>query len=719
MTKNTLSSENHALDEVRLTAYALGQLDGTEAAAVEALLAQSPKARAFVNETTALAGQVLEAYAHGDSPAASPALRAAIEAELLAVDESAAQSAAADATESIKVQYVDKGRQKSWLRRHVWELAGWAACLLVLVGLMLPAKIASRSSRNLAHYNGVATEIEYPEAAPTLPRPDYFYDRRLDAEAAAAEKIKPPHELVPRTVDAWAPPNKSDRTGGKDAFTAKRDSNPSGIVGMTAPPIFAKDLDIPTEQYDPIVDNPFRTAVEQPLSTFSIDVDTAAYANMRRLLSEGRLPPPDAVRVEEFVNYFSYDYPQPQGDVPFAVATEVAGCPWQPEHRLVRIGLKGREIDRQQRGASNFVFLVDVSGSMDEPDKLPLVKQAIRMLVEQLGENDRVAVVTYASGTAVPLPSARGNERQRILSTIDNLRADGSTNGSAGIELAYEQATKHFVPNGVNRVILCTDGDLNVGITDDEQLVKLIEQKAKSNVFLTVLGFGTGNLKDSKMEKLADKGNGVYAYIDCLREARRVLVEQMTANLVTIAKDVKIQIEFNPAEVAAYRLVGYENRVMANRDFDNDKKDAGDIGAGHTVTALYEIVPADGARTSGGNRPLKYQRPTDKGLTELAKTGELLTLRLRYKLPEQNESRLLESAVKDSGTAFDAASVDFRFAAAVAAFGQSLRHSQYQGKMTLGDIAACAASAVGKDPFAHRAEFLDLVRKAEKLSPKK
>jgi len=471
-----------------------------------------------------------------------------------------------------------------------------------------------------------------------------------------------------------------------------------------------------TEQYVRIVDNDFRPVDQQPLSTFSIDVDTAAYANMRRFINEGRLPPPDAVRIEEMVNYFTYDYPPPIDAAPFSINMEAAECPWRPEHRLLRIGLKGREIDRRELGPSNIVFLLDVSGSMNEPDKLPLVKQAMRMLVEQLTEDDRVALVTYASGVGVPLPSARGNEQQRILDTIDSLQAGGSTHGSAGIELAYSQAAEHFVSKGINRVILCTDGDLNVGITNDDDLIKLIEQKAKSGVFLTVLGFGTGNLKDSKMEKLADHGNGLYAYVDSLREARRVLVEQMTGNLATIAKDVKLQIEFNPAEVAAYRLIGYENRVLANRDFDDDRKDAGEIGAGHSVTALYELVPA-GRDLPSGDRPLKYQRVPERNLTDAARRGELLTLRLRYKEPDEDESKLLERTLSDLGRRFGQASEDFRFAAAVAAFGMVLRDSIHKGDATLPAVEEYAAGALDRDPNGHRAEFLDLVRRARAIAP--
>ena len=475
-----------------------------------------------------------------------------------------------------------------------------------------------------------------------------------------------------------------------------------------------------TEQYDVIVENPFVEAVgEAAVSTFSIDVDTASYANVRRFLNQGRLPPRNAVRIEELVNYFKYDYPLPDGEAPFSARMEVAGCPWNGQHRLLRVALKGREIDTDQRGPSNLVFLLDVSGSMRDGNKLPLVQQAMTMLVDQLGEDDRVAIVTYAGNAGLQLPSTGGHERDVILSTIDSLSAGGSTHGSAGIQLAYDQAVEHFVEGGTNRVILCTDGDLNVGITNDDLLVELITKKAQSGVFLTVLGFGTGNLKDSKMEKLADKGNGTYAYIDGLREAKKVLVEQLSGSLVTIAKDVKIQVIFNPAEVQSYRLIGYENRMLATRDFDDDKKDAGEIGAGHTVTALYEIVPADADESAAAKGPdLKYQRVPKYSLTKQSRSGEMLTLRLRYKQPDGLKSKLLEFTTEDLGKRFGEASADFRFASAVAAFGMVLRGSQYCGEMTLSAVEEFAAGGLGEDPGGYRQEFVELVRRARQFMPR-
>ncbi|MCB9939206.1 MAG: VWA domain-containing protein [Planctomycetaceae bacterium] len=479
------------------------------------------------------------------------------------------------------------------------------------------------------------------------------------------------------------------------------------------------------EQYSQIIENRFASVSDAPLSTFSIDVDTASYANTRRFLTQNQLPPANAIRIEEFVNYFTYDYPQPKENEPFSVNLEVAECPWQPAHQLVRIGLKGKDVPQETRPASNVVFLLDVSGSMQNANKLPLLKQAMKLLTDQLTESDSVSIVTYAGNAGLALDTTNGESKQTIRDAIDALNANGSTNGSAGIQLAYEKATESFIKGGANRVILATDGDLNVGVTDDDALIDLIKTKAASGVFLTVLGFGEGNLKDGKLEKLADNGNGMYAYIDSLREARKVLVEQIAGSLVTIAKDVKIKVEFNPAEVAAYRLLGYENRLMSAPDFDNDAKDAGEIGAGHTVTALYEIVPAKATEqltsTAGS---LKYQRPVTpveppKELTAAAETGELLTLFLRYKQPDADESTLREFTVESQRRAFDDASSDFRFAAAIASFGMVLRNSEFQGNSSLASVEEIASSAIGSDAQGHRTEFLDLVRKASTLQPQR
>jgi Ca-activated chloride channel family protein len=468
-----------------------------------------------------------------------------------------------------------------------------------------------------------------------------------------------------------------------------------------------------TEAYARIDESEFQSSTEHPLSTFSIDVDTASYANVRRfVLGEGRLPPADAVRIEELVNYFPYAYAPPSGDAPFAVHSEVTGCPWEPSHRLVRIGLKAKEIPQGERPPSNLVFLVDVSGSMDMPDKLPLVKSALRLLVEQLREGDRVAIVVYAGNSGLALPGTSGDRKEAILAAIDRLEAGGSTNGGAGIELAYRLAAEGFRPGGTNRVILATDGDFNVGVTSHGELTRLIEAKAKTGVFLSVLGFGTGNLKDETMEQLADRGNGNYAYIDSESEARKALVEQLTGTLLTVAKDVKIQVEWNPARAASYRLVGYENRLLAPEDFRDDTKDAGEIGAGHTVTALYEVVPAGAEGAGRPVDPLKYQTRREP----TGGSGELLTVKLRYKSPEGRESRALEYAVADPGASFASASADSRFAAAVAAFGMVLRASPHRGVATFDSVIAMAEDAGAAKGDAHRREFVELARKAKALA---
>ena len=474
-----------------------------------------------------------------------------------------------------------------------------------------------------------------------------------------------------------------------------------------------------TEAYDHQVENPFVAVNQHPLSTFSIDVDTASYANVRRMLTSGQLPPKGAVRIEEMLNYFSYDYSQPTGDVPFSTNIEIAECPWKPEHRLARIGLKGKEIATDKRPVSNLVFLIDVSGSMQCENKLPLVVQGLTLLVNQLTENDRVAIVVYAGATGTVLDSTTGDHRPAILAALDRLQAGGSTNGAGGIRQAYDVAQKHFIKGGTNRVILCSDGDFNVGMTSQSELVTLIEDKAKSGVFLTVLGFGLGNYKDSTMEKLADKGNGNYGYVDSLNEAKKLFVEQMSGTLITIAKDVKIQIEFNPVQVGAYRLIGYENRILAKEDFNNDQKDAGEIGAGHTVTALYEIVPVgQPIPTEGTVDALKYQTPATTTPTA-AESKEMLTLKLRYKAPDGDVSQLVSFPVTDAGKKFSQVSPDFVWATAVAQFGLLLRDSTHKGNATMASVLEMAQSSCGADKHGYRTEFLELVTTATRLLPAK
>ena len=512
----------------------------------------------------------------------------------------------------------------------------------------------------------------------------------------------PQEEMADSVAEVEAEPGLARTRSGKDMAPPPAPSIPAPEDGT----------EFNTEAYDGVTENPFLDAKRNPLSTFSIDVDTASYANARRFLTQRTLPPAGAVRIEELVNYFSYDYAPPTGDDPFAVHMEVAGCPWKAEHRLARIGLKGVELDLSQRPSSNLVFLLDVSGSMENANKLPLLRRALKMMVEHLGENDRVAIAVYAGASGLVLPSTSCSEKQVILDALDRLQAGGSTNAGEGIQLAYETAVANFIEGGVNRVILCTDGDFNVGVTNQSDLIEMIESKAKTGVFLTVLGFGMGNYKDSTLEKLADKGNGNYGYIDTIVEARKVLVSEMGGTLVTIAKDVKIQVEFNPAKVNAYRLIGYENRLMAAEDFNDDTKDAGEIGAGHTVTALYEIVPAGVAIDLPKTDELRYQQPD----TTTSTTDDLFFLKLRYKQPDGDTSKLLEFAVKDTGVAYADATGEFKFAAAVAAFGMLLRGSKNAGTASYDSVLELGGEGAVRDPNGYRAEFLQLVRVAKELA---
>ena len=470
-------------------------------------------------------------------------------------------------------------------------------------------------------------------------------------------------------------------------------------------------------------ETPFLSVSTQPLSTFSIDVDTASYAIARRHLNEGRRPPAESVRLEEMINYFPMDDAPPADRNPFAVHVETASAPWAAEHRLVRVALKGQVPAAEVRRPANLVFLVDTSGSMGQPNKLPLVQQSLRLLLDQLDPLDLVTLVTYAGDGELKLPATPVTERIRIAAAIDSLTSGGSTNGSGGITTAYQQARTHLIAGGVNRVILATDGDFNVGLTSPDELQTLIAREAKSGVYLSVLGYGSDNPKDTTAELLADKGNGNYAYIDSLSEARRALVTQSQGTLITIAKDVKIQVEFNPAQVASYRLLGYENRALANEDFNDDTKDAGEIGAGHSVTALYEIIPAGAAApiTTATTDPLKYQTPPAPAsgtLTPQSASGELLTVKLRYQRPEGTEpSRLIEVPVKDPGIAWPQASANFRWTAAVAGYGLLLRNSAHAGDLTWETVRRLASGAKGPDPDGFRGEFLQLLEKAAGLFP--
>jgi Ca-activated chloride channel family protein len=470
-----------------------------------------------------------------------------------------------------------------------------------------------------------------------------------------------------------------------------------------------------TEEYEGLGENTFKEPTKDPLSTFSIDVDAASYANLRRFINGGQLPPADAVRIEEMINYFDYDYEQPKGNDPFSINTEVSQAPWNKKHQLVHIGLQGKNIPTENLPASNLVFLIDVSGSMSDVNKLPLLKSAFKMLVEQLRPEDKVSIVVYAGAAGCVLPSTSGDEKDKILDALSNLQAGGSTAGGAGINLAYKIAKDHFVKDGNNRIILATDGDFNVGASSNEAMEDLIEQKRKEGVFLTVLGFGMGNYKDSKMEILADKGNGNYAYIDNLLEAKKVLVNEFGGTLFTIAKDVKIQVEFNPANVAAYRLIGYENRVMNAEDFNNDKKDAGELGSGHTVTALYEIIPKGVDSWFKPIDDLKYQDKKD----EKPKSNfgdELLTVKFRYKKPDGDVSKLMVKTVDNKTISLDKSSDNLRWSAAVATFGMLIKNSDYIEDADFKTVLKWAKSARGKDENGYRIEFIKMVETSQFMS---
>lgn len=474
-----------------------------------------------------------------------------------------------------------------------------------------------------------------------------------------------------------------------------------------------------TEGYSTIHENGFKDVLHNPLSTFSIDVDKASYSNVRRFLNMGQLPPVDAVRIEEMVNYFSYEYPEPEGKRPFSVYTEVAACPWNPEHQLLHVGLKGKSLDKEELPPSNLVFLLDVSGSMSASNKLPLLKQAFRMLVNELRPEDRVAIVVYAGAAGLVLESTPGSQKQKILSALDQLQSGGSTAGGAGLKLAYKVAQQNYLNEGNNRIILATDGDFNIGSSSNAEMERLIEQKREQGVFMTVLGFGMGNYKDDKMEIIADKGNGNYAYIDNIQEARKVFITEFGGTLYTIAKDVKFQIEFNPARVKGYRLVGYENRLLNDEDFNDDKKDAGEMGAGHTVTALYELIPAGSDEATGSIDALKYQGHADKKVTrdevKSDPDAELMTVKLRYKDPDALKSQLVEIPIQGKVLDLDRSSGNFRFAASVAEFGMLLRNSNYVAEGSMEEVLRLARGSKGADEEGYRSEFISLVKLADSM----
>jgi len=492
-------------------------------------------------------------------------------------------------------------------------------------------------------------------------------------------------------------------------------SKMSATAGMFVQPVMERDIQphpypvFNRESYNALNENPFITTSNDPLSTFSIDVDTASYANVRRFLNSGQLPPPGAVRIEEMINYFSYNYQQPKNG-PIAITTELGPCPWQPKNKLVRIGLKAKNINVEQLPPSNLVFLIDVSGSMNSANKLPLLKQSMLMLVDQLTTRDRITIVVYAGSDRIVLEPTAGNSKETIKKAINNLTSAGSTHASSGITTAYKLARQVYMPKGNNRIILASDGDFNVGVTSRDELEQLITKERESGIYLTVLGFGMGNYHDDTMEILADKGNGNYSYIDSLLEAKKVLIKERTSTLFTLAKDVKLQIEFNPAKVGAYRLLGYENRALADEDFNNDKKDAGEIGVGHTVTALYELMPPNAATISTVD-PLKYQSLSQSNTNQ----AEVLTVKLRYKPLASNTSVLITRSIIDNNRELKETSKDFRFAASVAGFGMLLKKSEHKGNLTYSNLITLARNARGRDREGYRAEYIRLLETAELL----
>jgi Ca-activated chloride channel family protein len=699
------------LDDPNLTAFALGELSANDHAKMAEAIADSPEAQSYVAETQQFARL----------------LRAEYEADR--------QQPPARSQTIVRMEE----QRRSWSRYQWGSLAAALAIFAVLAAVAITTiqrENGPLSKRIADNPKPAEQKQNLPEATvEAVPEPSVEMDVAQQPSAPAAT-------TAPNTTYEFREEKQSAArdmaAAGKTRGLALNPSAPAPPMPMKraynyvsgggetteAEPPSRYRQDFSTATYDKVEENPFLPAATNPLSTFSIDVDTASYSNVRRFINSGSLPPKDAVRVEEMINYFSYDYREPEGDKPFSIDLDSTACPWDPSHRLLRIGLKGREVANEKRPPSNLVFLLDVSGSMMPSERLPLVKQAMRLLVEKLTEKDRVAIVIYAGGSGLALNSTSGNEKEKILRALEELQAGGSTNGAEGIELAYKVAADNFIKGGVNRVILATDGDFNVGVTNQGDLIRLIEAKAKSGVFLSVLGVGTDNLKDSTMQKLADKGNGNYAYLDSIDEARKVLVQQINGTLMTIAKDVKIQVEFNPARVASYRLIGYEKRLLRKEDFNNDKIDAGEIGAGHTVTALYEIVPAGAGATDPAASvppvdPLKYQSPNASAASADTKASpEMVTVKLRHKKPDGETSELTERSFTDDGSKFENAAPDLKFAAAVAEFGMLLRDSQYKGKGTFGAVIEWAQEGKGRDTAGYRAGFIELARKAQSLKPR-
>ncbi|MEM8866799.1 MAG: von Willebrand factor type A domain-containing protein [Verrucomicrobiota bacterium] len=722
-------------DDPRLTAYALGEIeDAEECAMIEKAVAESSELQAEVESIRSLGTLLSDGFAAEPAPELSELEKARFE-----------QMPEPAATPSVMARLIR------------WPMVAGIAAVLVLGLILIPqvgevgrmtyedARTLQAESTQFAVQEAESTPVPALNEVSRVVRQDVVANEApvatslssvvtttLPEEVPAKEKVAAtsPEVAVPTsTVGDLADrqivahsnfsvanePSQDEVVGAVDYFA----SPPSPMAGASRMMV-AEALPTArnTEGYDLIEEVGFRSPMVAPLSTFSIDVDTASYANVRRYLNQGQFPPADAVRIEELINYFPYADPVPtesfeEGGDPFAVHVALTTAPWNEAHRLLRIALKGYEMPWEARPASNLVFLLDVSGSMNQPNKLPLLKETLELLVRRLDERDRVAVVVYAGASGLVLPSTTANNRETIEHAMSNLKAGGSTNAGAGIELAYKTARKHFIEGGNNRVILCTDGDFNVGQTNRGELAAIAEKQAEAGVSLTILGFGMGNLKDGMLETLSNKGKGSYAYIDSESEARKVFLQDLASNIFKIAKDVKIQVELNPSQVASYRLIGYENRRLKAEDFSNDAKQAGDIGPGHSIVALYEIVPAGVGPEVAVVDPLRYQ---EKPVLESIE-GELATVKLRYKQPEGSESQLITKTVlSDNLLAFSEASVDVQFSAAVAAFGLRLRESESVKDFDYAAIERIAAGALGLDPGGHRSEFIELVGKAGEMT---
>jgi Ca-activated chloride channel family protein len=701
-------------DEVQLTAYALGEGSPAERAAVEARLRSNPAAQAAVDDVRALAARLATELQGEPDIGLTDDQRRSIR-----------QAAARPAGRLVRFP---------WLR-----LTGFAAVAAVVTLVfsgalwnaarhLLDSQFARLQESSISVGLVEVDEQQLDELFETVAAPKVMEMKPPDldwnmapppevqdfcaapAESVVTELPVASDAISPIVMKGLSPGAMANRSG------AGRAASLGSYGGQWHPYPYPPPAN--TESYAPIQGNTFKQVANEPLSTFSIDVDTASYANVRRFLRAGQMPPPDAVRVEEMVNYFPYDYAPPKGKTPFAVHVESAACPWAPAHALVRIALKGKPLDAERRPPCNLVFLIDVSGSMTPDNKLPLVKKSIKLLARQLAAQDRVSLVVYASATGLVLPATPASDLATIDAALESLQAGGSTAGGAGIRLAYDEARRNFRRDGNNRVVLCTDGDFNVGIVNSEELAGFIAERAKQGIFLTVLGFGMGNYKDDRLETLSNKGNGNYAYVDSFSEARKVLAEQAAGTLFAIAKDVKLQIEFNPAQVSAYRLVGYENRLLAKEDFNDDKKDAGELGAGHAVTAFYEVVPV-GAESAPGVDPLKYQPAAER--TPVARkrandNPEWLTVKLRYKQPQADTSAKIEVPFVGAAVPFANASADFRFAAGVATAGLMLRGDPSVMDLEFPAVAAWVSAAVGTDPGGYRQEFLGLLRDAAALA---